>query len=283
VTDSLLPRLGVGLGLRPEVAPHLVAHRDRIDFLEIIAEHFFDPTRDARRQLAALGRFFPLVPHSIGLSLGSVEPPPDAYVARLARLVREVDAPWFSDHICYTRAGDVDVGHLAPLPRTADAADLVAHNAAAVRARVGAPMLLENIAYVVEPPGSALDEVDFVTRAVRGGGCDLLLDLTNLHANAINHGYDPYEWLDRAPLDLVVQVHVTGGHWREGVLVDSHSRATPDDVWALLEYVAARADVRGVLLERDERFPSFGELLDELDRAREALAAGERARGTRGA
>jgi uncharacterized protein len=272
-------RLGVGLGLRPEIAGNLLAHRDRVDFLEIIAEHYVEPTRDARRELATLARFFPIVPHAIGLSLGSVEPPPAAYVRGLARLVREVDAPWFSDHICYTRAGGLDIGHLAPMPRTAEAVDLVARNAEAVREAVGAPMLLENIAYLVDLPGGELDEAEFVAATIDRSGCGLLLDLTNLHANAVNHGFDPYEWLDRMPLDRVVQVHVTGGHWRAGVLVDSHSQATPVDVWALLEHLASRVEIRAVLLERDERFPPFGELLDELDRARAVLAAGERRRG----
>jgi uncharacterized protein (UPF0276 family) len=142
-------------------------------------------------------------------------------------------------------------------------------------------MLLENIAYLVDPPGAEMDEAEFVSRAVVESGCGLLLDLTNLHANAANHGYDPVAWLERVPLDRVVQVHVTGGHWRDGILIDSHSQATPADVWELLEYVAARAPVRAVLLERDERIPPIGELLDELDLARAALRAGERARGAR--
>lgn len=278
VDVDALPFLGVGLGLRDEVAPALVAHRDRIDFVEIIGEHFFAAGREARRQLAALAERFPVVVHTVGLSPGSVAPPDDDYLAALARLVRETGAAWFADHICYTRAGGVDVGHLAPLPRTEEALAALARNTAIARELVPAPMLLENIAYVVDPPGSEMDEAEFVSRAIEATGCGLLLDLTNLHANAVNHGYDPYEWLGRVPLDRVVQVHVTGGHWHRGVLVDSHSAATPGEVWRLLEYVAARAPVRGVLLERDERFPPIGELLDELDRAREALRAGEAAR-----
>jgi hypothetical protein len=273
-----LPFLGVGLGLRDELAPALLPHRERIDFLEIIGERFFEPTREARLQLAVLADRFPIVVHTIGLSLGSVAAPEDAYLDAVGRLVRETGAAWFGDHLCYTRAGGVDVGHLAPLPRTEEALDAVARNAALARERVGAPMLVENIAYVVDP-GGAMDDAEFVSRALERTGCGLLLDLTNLHANAVNHGYDPYAWLSRVPLDRVVQVHVTGGHWRDGLLVDSHSAATPDDVWTLLEWVAARASVRAVLLERDERIPPIGELLDELDRAREALRTGEAARG----
>jgi hypothetical protein len=271
--------LGVGLGLRDELAPALLAHRDRVDFVEIIGEHFFDATREGRRRLSVIADRFPVVVHTIGLSLGSEAPPPARYVDALARLVADTSAAWFGDHLCYTRAGGVDVGHLAPLPRTEEAIGALARNVAVVRERVAGTMLVENVAYLVDPPGSEMDDAEFTARALEATGCDLLLDLTNLHANATNHGFDPYAWLDRVPLDRVVQVHVTGGHWRHGRLVDSHSTATPDDVWRLLEHVAARTRVRAVLLERDERIPPIGELLDELDRAREALRAGEAARG----
>lgn len=280
MTTSLdtLPFLGAGLGLRDEIAPALVPHRDRIDFLEVIGEHFFEPTREARRRLSVLVDHFPVVVHSIGLSIGSVEPPDLADLEPIARVVGETRAAWLGDHISYTRAGGVDVGHLAPLPRTEEAVDAIARNAAIVQERVGVPLLLENVAYVVDPGGD-VDEAAFVARVLERTDCGLLLDLTNLHANAVNHEYDPFDWLARVPLDRVVQIHVTGGHWSRGILVDSHSSATPDDVWSLLEWVAARAPVRAVLLERDERIPPIGELLDELDRAREILGAGASARG----
>ena len=270
-------RLGVGLGVRDEIAHALVLHRDRIDFVEIVGEHFLDASRERRRQLSVLAEHFPVVVHTIGLSLGSIDPPDAGYLDALARLVREARAPWVADHICYTRAGGIDIGHLAPLPRTEEAIEALARNARIVRDRIGVPLLLENVAYLVDP-GGEMDEAEFVAGALDASGCDLLLDLTNLHANATNFGYDAEAWLDRMPLERIGQVHVTGGHWSDGVLVDSHSAATHDEVWRLLERVAARVVVPAVLLERDEHVPPIEELLDELDVARAALAAGEVAR-----
>ena len=91
----------------------------------------------------------------------------------------------------------------------------------------------------------------------------------NLHANAVNHGYDPQQFLERLPLERVVQLHFVGGHWSDDILVDSHSEPTPPEVWDLLELVLMRAPVKGVILERDENIPPFRELVRELDRARE--------------
>ena len=141
-------------------------------------------------------------------------------------------------------------------------------NIAEVRRRIDVPLILENITYAVALPGAEMDEAEFLAELLDRTGCGLLLDVTNLHTNAINHGFDPIAFLDRLPLDRVVQLHFAGGHWHDGVLVDSHSRPTPPEVWALLEEVLARAPVKGIILERDEDLPPFGELLDELDRAR---------------
>jgi uncharacterized protein (UPF0276 family) len=265
--------LGVGLGVRDEFAHALVPHRARIDFVEVIGEQFVAPDRDARRRLATIADHFPVVVHTIGMSLGSVDAPDGGYLDAIGRLARDVDAPWVGDHLCYTRAGGIDVGHLAPLPRTEEALGAIVRNVEIARERTGRPLLLENIAYVVDP-GGEIGEAGFLTRALEATGCDLLLDLTNLHANGANHGYDPYAWLERVPLERVRQVHVTGGHWHGGILVDSHSHETPSEVWRLLEHVAARVEVPAVLLERDERIPPIEALLDELDAAREALRVG---------
>jgi uncharacterized protein (UPF0276 family) len=93
--------------------------------------------------------------------------------------------------------------------------------------------------------------------------------VTNLYTNAVNHGYDWRRFLDRTPLERVVQLHFTGGHERGGKLIDSHSAATPEAVWEVMDEVLARARVKGVILERDENLPPFDELLGELRRARD--------------
>lgn len=110
--------------------------------------------------------------------------------------------------------------------------------------------------------------VNFWPSLTEQTGCGLLLDLTNLYTNAVNHGGDPFELLGRLPLDRVVQCHFVGGHWEQGMLIDSHSRPTPEVVWELMEFVLERAPVRGAILERDENLPPFESLLDELERAR---------------
>ncbi len=270
---SNLPTLGVGLGFREPFRGDLFLGRDRVDFLEVTADHYFDASPEKGRELALLADHFTLIPHGLGLSLGGAEGLDPAYLGKFARLVRRLKPPWWSEHVAFTRAGGVDIGHLAPVPFSIEALGVLEANIAEAGRQIDTPLIVENITYVVALPGAEMGEGEFLARLTERTGCGLLLDVTNLHTNAVNHGFDPLEVLDRLPLDRVVQLHFAGGEWHGGRLVDSHARPAPPEVWALLEEVVARAPVKGIILERDEDLPPFGELLDEVDRARSLMKA----------
>ncbi|MGH9723136.1 MAG: DUF692 domain-containing protein, partial [Bryobacteraceae bacterium] len=226
-----LPALGAGLGFRSELRSAIFLHRDALDFLEITADHYLDAPRQKLEELALLAGHFPLLSHSLKLSLGSAEGLDARYLARLASLIERLRCPWWSEHIAFTRAGGVEIGHLAPLPFTREAVDVVCRNAARAQAAIPAPLVLENITYDVVLPGE-MDEPEFLSRIVERTGCGLLLDVTNLYTNSVNHGFDPLRWLDRIPFDRVVELHLAGGHVSNGYLIDSHSRAVPPEVWS---------------------------------------------------
>lgn len=263
-----MPNLGVGVGFRSVFRSDLFHHQNRVDFLEITADHFLDSSREKDEELSLLAENFVLIPHGLDLSLGSAHGIERDYLARLGRLVRRLNPPWWSEHVAFTRAGDIRIGHLAPLPFTREAIAVVCRNIEVVRRTIEAPLILENIAYTVALPDGEMTEADFLTEISDRAGCGLLLDVTNLHTNAVNHGYDPQEFLRRLPLERVVQLHFAGGHWRGDVLVDSHSHPTPPAVWSCMEDVFARAPVKAAVLERDRNFPLFQDLLEEIERAR---------------
>jgi uncharacterized protein (UPF0276 family) len=265
------PALGSGVGFRPQFRAELFAHRDQIDFLEIIADHYLDASREKLDELALLKSHFPLVAHGLDLSIGSAEGLDMRYVEKMATLIERIDPPWWSDHLCFTRAGGVSIGHLASLPYTQEAIDVVARNVEHLRRRIKTPLILENITCVVRIPGGDMDEPEFLSRTLEATGCGWLCDVANMHVNAQNFGVDLAAAFERWPWDRLVQIHYAGGRERNGVLIDSHDAATSDEVWALYDRIVARAPVKAVILERDERMPPFGELIDEVARARATL------------
>lgn len=271
-TIATLPALGVGVGFRRPLARDIFAHRDAIDFLEIISEHYLDPTREERRELARLSDTFPLIPHGLNLSVGTATPADPRYLRDVARLAATVRAPWWSDHLAMTHAGGIEIGHLTPVALTHESLDVVCANVAAAQAAVPAPFVIEHIASPLALPGAEMSESEFITRMLSRTSAGLLLDLMNVYANAWNHGFDPYAFLEALPLNRVVYVHVIGGRLEDGVMVDSHTDRTPDAVWEMLAFVSRRVQLKGVLIEWDDHFPDFSILLDEIARARAAIA-----------
>jgi hypothetical protein len=265
-----LPQLGVGISYRPTWRNDVLARRDQLDCLEIIAEHYLDCPAEKLEELDRLRSAFPLVPHGIGLSFGTDAPLDESHLRKLARLVERAQPAWFSEHVSFTTVHGWNIGHLAPLPFTREAVDAVCRNARRWREAIGVPLLLENITYMVNLPGE-LGEAQFLTEVVEQADCGLLLDLHNAYTNAVNHGTDPFEFVGSLPLHRVAQIHLAGGHDEDGHRIDSHSDLTPGPVWDLLQFVAARAPINAVIIEWDLHLPSFEVMAGEVAKARAIL------------
>jgi hypothetical protein len=280
----------VGLGWRAELAAGIYANLDEIDLVEVIADDFARMPERALRGLKLLGRHLPLTLHGVGLGLASVSPPDAGRLQRLARLVERLQPESWSEHLAFVRAGGIEIGHLAAPPRSLAGIDATVRNIRQARSVVGMMPAMENIATLVQPPCSPLDEPTWISGIVAASGAPLLLDLHNLLANALNFGADPATMLLALPLDRVKTVHLSGGHWiaepvwtdvAGGVqgggrrLLDDHVHDVPAEVFDLLELLASRApQPLDVILERDGAYPRFQVLLDQLALARGALRRG---------
>jgi uncharacterized protein (UPF0276 family) len=260
---------GVAVGWRPELGADLLRAPETVDFVEVVAESCFAQAAQ-RREACATAEIWPVVVHGVKLSLGSASGFELGRVARLGALARELRSPAISEHVAMTRGGGRDIGHLTPLPWTHEAVTVVARNVAAARRVLpDVPLLLENIAWTLRWPEDAMGEAEFYQEIVAATGCELLLDVANLYANAVNAGLDPERLLDAFPLDRVAMVHVAGGVVEGDFYQDTHADGVPEPVFALLAQLFARTGPLPVILERDAAFPPFAELLAELGRIRE--------------
>ena len=263
-----LPKLGVGIGFREQFRADVFLHRTKIDFLEITADHYFDANRRKLNELELLKQHFPLIPHGLNLSLGSAEGIDESYLEKFARLIENVQPAWFSEHICFTKSGGKQIGHLAPVPFTAEAVKIFVKNICRVKDKIKTPLILENITYHVRFPSSEMSEAEFVSKILEETDCGLLLDVTNLYINAKNFGFDWRKFLDELPAERIVQLHFVGLHRHGDLLIDAHGHKTDNEIWEVFSEVCARCDVRGAILERDENFPPFTDVLDELQTAK---------------
>jgi uncharacterized protein (UPF0276 family) len=274
----------VGIAWRPELAAGILSHLDEIDVVEVLLEDFIGASRKKVQALKFLSEQVPVVYHGVTLGLASAHPVDLRRLERAARIVEALRVERWSEHLAFVRAGDIEIGHLAAAPRTVATIEGTLRNLRRLRGTIGIMPALENIATLLEPPGSTLSEPDWVEAISSEADVELLIDLHNLLCNAQNTGRDPESYLLGFPLERVSHVHLSGGRWiPEPVhcarwagakrLLDDHQHAVPERVFSLLSLLALRtARPLTVIIERDGNYPPFASLLGEVRAARAALA-----------
>lgn len=269
-----IPHLGVGLGFRREIKQKIFAARNELDFLEVITERYLNHPWEIE-ELEELCEVFPVIPHGVSLSIGSIAPPSTRYLQGIKQISEITKAPYYSEHLCMTKAPGIDLGHLAPLWFTEETLRRVIDAVSYVQDYLGKPLILENVTYLVAVPGGEMSQEEFFNRLVAATDCGILLDITNVYINSVNHHFDPIAFLDRLPLDHVVQVHLAGGYWLNDILIDGHNELVQEESWHLLQELVARCRVKGVIIEHDSNYPAMDLLLRQTSRARQIVNQSE--------
>lgn len=263
---------GVGIGWRPEICG-IIDRLDGLRFCEVIAESL--PVR--RRgvgvpdELRSLG--VPVVPHGISLSLGGADGVEQHRIDHLARCADALGAPLVSEHVAFVRAGGLDAGHLLPVPRSAEALNVLVRNVRRTQECLPVPLAVENIAALFDWPDDDYSEGEFLAELVERTGVYLLLDIANVYANARNRGRHAGEELRRLPLERVAYCHVAGGSERGGTYHDTHTDPVPGEVLDLVRQWAS-GGAPAMMLERDGNYPPARELFAELDAIADAAGFG---------
>ena len=284
---ATLPVLGVGLLYNTALPPFLTTELDAVDFVEIIPDTFwidrgvgagqrYVEQEAAVEVLNWMAERTPLTCHSIGLSIGSADLFDTEHVRQIAAWHERYPFAWHSDHLSFSRMGVAEherhAGLAIAVPYDEPVLDMIVDRVLHVQRRVPGTFLLENNVYFVDVPEQDMSEPEFLNRLCARTGCGLLLDVHNVYANALNHGFDAAAFVGALDLSNVVEVHVAGGEEMQGMYTDAHSGPVPEPVWDLLRQVVADAPhVRAVTFEFHESYyPRLGVagVRQELEQAR---------------
>lgn len=274
-TAERYPVAGAGLGLRRGLLRELQdTDTDDFDFLEVAPENWIGVGGRFGREFKNYAERFPLVCHGLSLSIGS----PGALDINFLKEVRQFldlyEVRCYSEHLSYCS----DDGHLydlMPIPFTEAAVHYVASRVKQVQDVLERRIVLEHVsAYVAQ--SDELAEIEFVNAVVAEADCDLLIDVNNVHVNAVNFGFDARDYINRLPSDRIAYGHIAG-HYVEAddLRVDTHGSAIIDEVWALLDHAYAVHGVFPTLLERDFNFPGLSGLKAEVDQIKTAQLRAE--------
>jgi uncharacterized protein (UPF0276 family) len=241
-----------------------------MDWFEVISENFMVRGGKPLANLEKLRESYRVVNHGVSLSIGSTAPLDGDYLTRLKALVKRLDPPWCSDHLCWGGTSTVAIHDLLPLPQTSRVVAHVAERVRRVQDVLERPFALENVSSYLTYKDSVMAEWDFVSEVAEKADCGILLDCNNIYVSARNHGFDPNDYIDAIDRDRVVQMHLAGHTDKGDYVLDTHSDHVRDEVWDLYRRAIARCGSTSTLIEWDEDIPSFEELSAEAQMARDA-------------
>jgi uncharacterized protein (UPF0276 family) len=273
--------LGIGIGLRTVHFSHILSHRPKIDWFEVLSENFLDTEGRPLYVLDQVTERYPVALHGVSMGIGNTDPLNLDYLRKLKALAKRTRAHWVSDHLCWTGIAGRNVHDLLPMPYTEEALAHTAERVKAVSEILERPLILENPSSYVEFKASSMPEWEFLARLAEEADCGLLLDVNNVYVSSFNHSFDPRTYIDAIPADRVVQYHLAG-HTNKGThILDTHSDYALREVWELYRRAWARTGPTATLYEWDEDIPEFDVVHAEALKAR-AYQHAPAATGTHG-
>jgi uncharacterized protein (UPF0276 family) len=262
-----------GIGLRSPHVARVRAERPAIGWLEVHSENYFIDGGPALAALDAIRVDYPISLHGVGMSLGSADPLDGAHLARLKRLVGRVEPALVSEHLCWSHADGRHLNDLLPLPFTEEALAVVCERVEQVQTALARPILVENISAYLRFADDAMAEWEFVAAVAGRTGCKLLFDVNNVYVNAVNHGFDPLDFVAAVPGEAIAEIHLAGFDASGACLIDNHGSRVAPPVWELYRATIERFGPKPTLIEWDTDLPALEVLLDEAAMARQILEA----------
>lgn len=258
---------GVGVGLRTPHVQAIIQQRPKLGWFEVLADNYLAEGSLSHHGLTAVREHYPIALHSVGMSLGSIDPLDKTYLKQLQGLARRYETRWFSDHLCFVSTGGINFHDLLPLPYTDEAVDHTAARIRQVQDFLGERILIENVSSYVRYEHSTMTEAAFLNAVAEEADCWILLDLNNLYVSAYNHGGDVHDAFDEIQCDRVRQIHLGGFENKGDYFLDAHSCSVCETVWQLFEKLSRRHKDIPTLIEWDRDLPPFDDLLAEARRA----------------
>ncbi len=268
-----MPFLGFGLGLRPDYYEEILIQKPDLDWFEIVTENYLIPGGKPLYYLEKIRANYPIVMHGVSLSLGSSDPLDIDYLRQLNTLVARVEPAWISDHLCWTGVNGINAHDLLPIPYTRQAMTHLVARIQQVQDFLGRPILIENVSSYLSYKQSEMTEWEFIGELVKRAGCYILLDVNNVYVSAINHQFDPLDYIQAMPAERVVQIHLAGHANHGDYIIDTHDAAVIQPVWELYAATIQHLGQVSTMIERDANMPPLVELLAEVNEARRISTA----------
>lgn len=161
-----------------------------------------------------------------------------------------------SVHFGFSTGWHFSEGAPMPVPYCREAVETGKKAMSALAGIAGCKVGIENLALAFSLK-DVEEQGNFIRELLRDVNGYLLLDLHNVYCQAVNFGIDILEIVKTYPLELVEEIHVSGGSWSEHGLQhrkvrrDTHNGRIPEEVLeALPAVIALCPHVQSVMFEK---------------------------------
>lgn len=273
IDTSLAPSIqGAGIGLRSSHYQAILTTQPDIPWFEALSDNYMGDGGQPLDYLEQIRQLYPITFHGVGMSLGSTDPINEQYLKRLKKLIQRFQPTYVSDHLCWASFDGIHGNELFPMPYTEEAVKHLSERIQRVQDYLGQRILVENVSSYLSFRVDAIAEVEFLSEVAKKADCDILCDVNNIYVSAINHHFDPYDYLAALPKARVREMHLAGFEDQGTHLLDTHGARVHQPVWDL--YAAALNYFGPVptLIEWDTDIPDFCILQEEQAKAAKMMA-----------
>ncbi|MCX6116189.1 MAG: DUF692 family protein [Proteobacteria bacterium] len=264
-----------GLGLRPQHYQQVLAQSPTsVDWFEVISENFMFSEGNPIKVLDQIRQSYPVALHGVALGIGNEDPIKLDYLRALKQLVSRVEPFVVSDHLCWTKHQNHNSHDLLPVALTHTNLTRIIERVNQVQEFLGRRIAIENPSAYVEFKSADYGEGQFLSELCKRTGCGVLLDVNNLFVNQSNLQTDIGAYFELLRPEDVMQFHIAGHSYSDGLRIDTHDHSPCVEAIALLSKARERWPEVPVLLEWDDKIPTWDELVRELDLVLSPISSG---------
>lgn len=250
---------GAGLGLRSKHFNEILNTKPAVPWFEVVADQFLYSNGPHIDKLQEISQHYPIVVHSLGLSIGSLQAVDGLYLKKLKSLVSLVNAHWLSDHCSWGVFNQQQLYQLLPVPYTDASLQLIADKAKLIQDTLGIPFALENPSSYVTFKDNKYSEAEFLQTLAERANIKCLLDINNIIVTCHNQGHleQAEDYFKIISKEHILQMHIAGFEVSNTLLIDSHSQSISSETWQLLSKALSQYGAIATSIEWDSNIPEW--------------------------
>ena len=269
ILSDLSEKIDIGLNLKLSYLDEIIKLQPNIGFFEVIAENLFDQSH-ALEKVLKIRQDYPVHLHCVGMNLAGDDSLNVTYLSKISALIEKIEPRIVSDHLCFQKYNGVSHFDLLPFPLHASNLEKCVSRLDQIQSFLSHRVFIENLAYYIEFNTSTISESQFISTLCKKTGTKILLDLNNIHMNALNHGGKLSDYINEIDPKLIGQIHIAGGEKVENIWVDTHGSLPKKEVVKALSLF----ELKGlpVCYERDQNTPDFIDSVAYLEKLKIDIA-----------